>query len=431
MASGESLTMHLLHSRFFHYSKRVQTLKLPGYGGRHVEYPVLREWQRAQSALFPKLHGLDLNFRGSDAECAAIMWSFLAPAITDVRLSMDEQSAAVLSEDALEALAERCTHITRFCSYSHGRVRTKQVHVVSHLLCASSWLRHVHTPHVIIPAAVLHLATCPHLRTIQATLQGTTLALPAHSFPAMERPYIEDDQDGSELVNEFMASQAARAFRDVRFSARMPLAAWGVLTQHLSLHTRLTHIYLDPAGTSLDSSDTRALADLLAPLVVLPLLESVTVVQEVSVTRFQESGLSEDELLRLLSRWPRLRWWMVLTAPLSFSAFLHVLELCPQLRGMTTTVSCAVLPSEDAIARVERLDHPFATNKHLMLTEVASLEEIARVIARTIPHVERVKHLHLQRSHGESLASYATRRNELDDHLNELIRSHVDQRPPQ
>jgi hypothetical protein len=442
--ASESPSALLLRSRFFHYSKRVQTLILPPrirsdepertpkwatreglYERVHVDHSVLRAWQRAQAVLFPKLHGLDLDFRDSDAECTAIMWSFLAPAITDVRLNTDEQSAAILSADALEALAERCTHITRFTSYSHCQAQAEQVRVTSRLLCASAVLRYVHVPHVITPAAVMHLSACPNLRSTRihhdAASPRFTPSFSAHSFPALERIHINDQQHGSRLVHDFVSSQATCTFRDVQFWAHMPVSAWMDVIRRLSLHTRLTHVFLRLGYVHLhwpDSDVLSSLADLIAPLTTLPLLESVQVKPDVQGLT---SAMSEAEVLRMFSQWPQLRCWMVPTEQISLATFVRLLELCPQLGSMSAVLSCVALPTEDAVARAELLDHPYEHVITLAPAQCPSLKAVALIIARTFPRVAYVQYV--QPAFGASFGYY-----EEHKHLTKLIRRFARQR---
>jgi hypothetical protein len=363
----------------------------------HVDHSVLRAWQGAQAVLFPKLHGLQLDFRGRDAECAGIMWNFLTPRITDVELCTDEQSAAALADDALQTLAERCTHITRFHLFSPGRAHSEQMRVISRLLSASTALRHVHMLDILTPATVMHLSACPNLRSMHMFLSAAssprlTLSFPAHSFPAMEQTHIDDNQQGSRLVHEYVSSQAAGTFRDVHFSAHMPVSAWMDVTRRLSLHPRLTHISLALEHMSVNTPDSHSssLADLIAPLAKLPLLESVQVKTDLQGLT---PRISEAEVLHMLSHWPRLRCWRALTDHISLAAFVHLLELCPQLRSSPGVISCAVLPTEDAVARVELLDHPYRAGTTLALTHCPSLEAVALIIARTCPRVHYVQHI--------------------------------------
>jgi hypothetical protein len=380
-----------------------QTTKWASSEGRwdsrvHVDHSVLRAWQHAQAALFPKLYSLDLDFRDSDTECAGIMWNFLTPRITEVELSTDEQSVAALADDALQMLAERCTHITRFHLFSPGRAHSEQMRIISRLLSASTALRHVHMPDVLTSAAVMHLSACPNLRFMRIFLKAAssprlTLSLPAHSFPAMERIHINDNQHGSRLVHEFVSSQAAGTFRDVHFSGHMPVSAWMDVTRRLSLHPRLTHISLALEHMRVNTLDSHSssLADLIAPLAKLPLLESVQVKTDLQglIPR-----ISEAEVLHMLSHWPRLRCWMALTDHISLAAFVHLLELCPQLRSSQGVISCGVLPTEDAVARVEQLNHPYMAGTTLALEQCPSLEAVALIIARTFPHVRYVQHIY-------------------------------------
>jgi hypothetical protein len=380
-ATYESADMTILASaRFYSYSRRVQRLvrSTPApksasdkTSQRSVSYEVLSAWQKAGALLFPALRHVHVRLPGTEA---VPMLRFVSPSVTSVFIDVSpEADGEPLPEDLLERSRELVHFVSTFTKCDSSVFQS----ITTQMLADAPRLETIVAPGTSTQDMLIRLVSYPHLRriTAQGNLDDRIQDLPSECFQNVEVADLTDQGPESAFVHAFLA----RAFPTLVQDLALDLSQGSFIStfkledimERASRFTLLTHISIRVhLSGALDEYEDAQMDSMHGILALLAPLRRLTTLR---IHLNQYMTLPEPQHLELFAHWPCLEVLGLTSSvidpesgksvhsnlSLSLSAFFDILLACPHLTQLRGTPDCDILPSEDVIAQLERLQHPF------------------------------------------------------------------------
>jgi hypothetical protein len=235
---------------------------------------------------------------------------------------------------------------------------------------------------------LLHVARIPELRILVLgeiiDIPPDLTSLPASGFRALRALRIHDTTSHTRLARSLVqccwGSPLMELHVDLGQGSELNSQDIRDLFRFIGQHTRLEHLRLSLEWVSVHNDGPFFDA--------LPRLEFLT---SLWVTKpvFGQSLVTLDELLRVVSLYPRLvRWHMSRYdkqdgISTSLTGLLHVLRLRPFLRLLPVVINSSEFPSEDMVAN-------FGTHQYGPYLQVSGTSEARAMIAKLLPRVKTI-----------------------------------------
>jgi hypothetical protein len=256
-----------------------------------------------------------------------------------------------------------------------------------------------YTLHQLVLCTELHTLRIRHRRLpyskVALSPTPTVSLLPFGSFPQLKFLEVEEERQGKQTCDIACALVApgslARLQRIIITSHSMSAEEWSSVFRGIGSHTSVNEIRLKTVQCPSNSAD--------AALALLEFLMALKRLKHLNIWFSDFVHIDTQDILRFMSRLPLLREFNIqshaaqishLTCTVPFATFIDILIMCPYLTGFSAAVDCSVMPTEDTVAAVELLSHPFEDMLTLTRTEGVDLHMLAVILRRMVPRVTEV-----------------------------------------
>jgi hypothetical protein len=406
--SYDDVTTALGSGRFFFYSRRVKHFvrSLPQEQHRHsiqrnVDDTVTSAWQTPSAALFPLLRHLHIQIPGTEDSS---MLGFLSPSITSLFVelppNLDNLGEFLLPHNWSQQSKGLVSFKLNFVGCHPDVFRT----ITTATLSRASQLETVEASGTLAQDTLLRLASYPRLRklTVGGNLDGRRSELPRGCFPSVESADLTDSGDRLDFVHGFLARASDVLLRHLTIRrpsySKTSLSRFIEIIKMTSHFTNLTRVSFRVQITDTSSILKQEQMDIVHQ--ILEPLTSLAHLKELSIHTDQMMTLPEPGHTMIFASWPWLEVCAVTNTisvsqsktkygklSLSLSAFFDILSTCPRLTWFSGLIDCTAMPSEESIARLEQLRHPFRSHRGELRWSGLPEHSIEQVIHRAVPHL--------------------------------------------
>jgi hypothetical protein len=405
---SDSAQRTMVDGRFSQYSQRVRTLvcsdEQTQLGHKLVvSNIVILAWLREQSTLFPNLCNLEYGWYNAPVPSRAqllVLW--IRPSTTKIQFTLSFRTASRLAEidmQHINAAASQCSGLVEFRCEAFARSGDGSLpsggwaRVLCELLCGSTKLRRVSGLSYVTATALIHLASCPHLRSFSAgsLVQSDDIpVIPQNGFAHLEKAHIYDHGDvHARLMHAFLRPSMDNLRKlTLRGEQIVSVEEWTLILHELGTHTSIIDLTIAMTMTNEINTQTSAVI-FLQPLTSLVCLERLTIHTSLG------PHISELDQLCLMMHWPRLRHLEVsgtVSQRLSLHTFMQMLIQCPHLESLANTVICSSLdlPPPDVMAHVKEIRHPFIGPLKLIVSGDSDVQQLAQELGQAMPHLREL-----------------------------------------
>jgi hypothetical protein len=357
-----------------------------------VDASIINIWDTARRLLFPSLRYLNLWLPGRQD---IALCRFFSPSITHLAVEIS-QSGDV--EDPIsyfpDHIAELGSGLKSLKMDFRGPWRDGAVQQL--IVMFPSQAREITTLTIqnqpLSYSCISLLAARPALRFLEAPslLADGSTQFPPGCFPALESITVSNLGSSTEFVREFLARASAPGLVEANFTVdtidpvySTSMADCLSVIQGFSRFSRMKRI--DLAFNVPDTGESRRTI-IMAVLAAFEHMSFLTFLRvECHIPLLFPTP---EHFLGHRYHWPALRI-LYLTSDnvarpsIALSTFFHVLLACPLLIMFSGVIECSLLPSDELVARLAQLQHPYNYVFHAV--SITQVEGLASILHQALP----------------------------------------------